>query len=784
MDGSWRYALDDADPDTDALREGQTATDTFEIASLDGTAARVAITVKGSNDAAAIGGVLTGTVTEDYETAMVARGTLTADDPDAGEDGFQTQSGVVGRYGTFALGADGAWNYTLDNADPDTDALDAGQMATDIFEVASLDGTPSRVTITVTGSDDAATIGGVLVGTVTEDDETATVARGTLTVDDPDAGRDGFRSETGVAGRYGAFTLGADGSWSYALNNADPDTDALREGETATDIFEAASLDGTVARVTITVTGSNDAAEIVGALSGTVIEDDETATAVSGKLTVDDPDASGDGLRAQTGVAGRYGTFTLWADGTWLYTLDNADPDTDALREGETATDIFGVASLDGTAERVTITVRGADETEPVVEIPELVPEIAPALQPQGEPETSTPATPVDETQPPEPTEPIPLPEREEWPTPAILPFVETPLMTIFDDDDRNLNAGYLLAAEKPEKNVFKLLGHWTMDRLDGNLLHDQTGGGRYATFFSDDGAPQLVEPDTGDPFGAPGVGKAARLEGTAGSYIVIPHEEGFEVQKGTIMFWFNADDIVGRQTLFAKNAAGPGNHLTIALDGARVEVRMEDGRDSHVILTEEIVRRGVWHHLSFSFGPGGMELHLDGALVGENAATVGLTGNREPIVIGGSNHLNEDPSVDPSGSTIVDPFRGLIRDIKVYGQDLDTQQALHLRERDTIGDAGPEYAVPLSASTGGDWAWDVEISDGRGEGARDISVRATQYVPVPHVPDWVMGPHETGFDDGEVPEFLAGALVGPALHGLRRSARRANGRDAGELIG
>ena len=40
----------------------------------------------------------------------------------------------VGRYGTFALGEDGEWTYTLDNADPVTDALGAGQKVTDTFD--------------------------------------------------------------------------------------------------------------------------------------------------------------------------------------------------------------------------------------------------------------------------------------------------------------------------------------------------------------------------------------------------------------------------------------------------------------------------------------------------------------------------------------------------------------------------------------------------------------------------------------------------------------------------
>ena len=40
-----------------------------------------------------------------------------------------------------------------------------------------------------------------------------------------------------LVGTYGTLTLLANGSWSYALNNADPDTNALAQGQTATDVF-------------------------------------------------------------------------------------------------------------------------------------------------------------------------------------------------------------------------------------------------------------------------------------------------------------------------------------------------------------------------------------------------------------------------------------------------------------------------------------------------------------------------------------------------------------------
>ena len=329
------------------------------------------VTVTGADDAAVIGGDLAGAVTEDAQETG-ASGTLAVSDVDTALTGeqrrFNAQTDVAGRYGTFTLGPDGAWTYTLHNADPDTDALGAGQEKTEAFTVTSLGGTTEHVVVTVTGADDEAVIGGELTGSVMEDAQ-QTQASGTLDVSDVDTalteGQRRFNAQTDVAGTYGTFTLGPDGAWTYTLHNTDEDTDALGAGEKETDTFAVASADGTTAQVMVTVTGADDAAVIGGELTGSVMEDAQQ-TQASGTLDVSDVDtALTEGQRrfnAQTDVAGTYGTFTLGPDGAWTYTLHNTDEDTDALGAGEKETDTFAVASADGTTAQVMVTVTGADD--------------------------------------------------------------------------------------------------------------------------------------------------------------------------------------------------------------------------------------------------------------------------------------------------------------------------------------------------------------------------------------------------------------------------------------
>ncbi len=292
--GAWRYTLDETDPDIRLLNDGQAAVETFVVNSIDGTGgAEVSIQVFGAgeqqegtpvtpqlssrfvlpaatpdaNSPAVISGDLTGAVSADDPARRTAAGSLSASDADAGEDLFLAQAATPGRYGRFTLQSDGSWSYVLEG--DAADSLQAGQTAADAFIVASADGTESVVVVTVTQEgpalnteNRAAAISGDLAGEAIEDDPVRHTAAGQLSVTDPDAGEQGFRSQTATPGRYGRFTLQSDGSWSYVLD--DYAVDALAAGQKAADAFIVASTDGTESVVVVTVTGANDPARVFG----------------------------------------------------------------------------------------------------------------------------------------------------------------------------------------------------------------------------------------------------------------------------------------------------------------------------------------------------------------------------------------------------------------------------------------------------------------------------------------------------------------------------------------
>jgi len=381
--GVWDYTIDQTNSAVQALNVGDTLTDTFTVTSIDGTPQVVTITIDGTNDAAVISGATTGSVTEDGGTKCdppTATGKLTATDVDnaPGFKAVNCPTASDAHYGSFTMTADGVWTYKLDDSNCAVQALNVGDTLTDTFKVTSLDGTAQLVTVTIHGANDAAIIDGTKHGSVIEAGGVANsvsckpTATGTLTDTDVDNTPNTFTAiDTPKAstGGYGTFTMTADGVWTYTLDNTNCKVQALNVCDKLTDCFTVTTVDGTPQVVTITINGANDAAIIHGATTGSVTEAGACTYGTpiaTGTLTDTDVDNTPNIFTAvcapKASDAG-YGTFTMTADGVWTYKLDNANCQVQALNDCDTLTDCFKVTTIDGTAQVVTITINGADDT-------------------------------------------------------------------------------------------------------------------------------------------------------------------------------------------------------------------------------------------------------------------------------------------------------------------------------------------------------------------------------------------------------------------------------------
>ena len=358
--GVWTYTLDDDNPAVQARNDGQTLTDTFAAFTVGGTEQLVTITINGADDAADVTGPVTGTVVEAGELnnsnpgTPTATGDLSSSDLDNPNDAWTpvgTTPGANG-YGSYTLTAAGLWIYTLDNSNPAVQALNAGDTLTDTFTVTTVGDTQQLVTITITGSNDAAVISGNFIGPVVEAGGVDNLTPGTPTatgdlnstdVDDNNPSDAWIAVGTATASTkgYGTYVLSATGVWTYTLDNSNADVQARNVGEILSDTFTVTTVDGTSKVVIIIISGTNDAAVISGETTGAVVEAGGVANGTPGTPTdtgdlnftdVDNPNDAWEEVSFPT--ASTYGTFTLTAAGLWTYTLDDTNAAVQALNVG------------------------------------------------------------------------------------------------------------------------------------------------------------------------------------------------------------------------------------------------------------------------------------------------------------------------------------------------------------------------------------------------------------------------------------------------------------------
>src|SRR5205823_4216151 len=174
--GAWTYTASSA---FDSLNVGQSVSDTFTVASADGTTTTVLVTINGANDAAVLSSATLALA--ETNAPLTTGGTLTISDVDSAQT-FVPQTNVAGANGTFSIAANGAWTYTANGA---VDSLNVGQSVSGTFTVASADGTTTTVQVTINGTNDAAVLSSATAAL--SETNAALSTGGALTVSDVDS---------------------------------------------------------------------------------------------------------------------------------------------------------------------------------------------------------------------------------------------------------------------------------------------------------------------------------------------------------------------------------------------------------------------------------------------------------------------------------------------------------------------------------------------------------------------------------------------------------------------
>ncbi|MDO9208660.1 MAG: Ig-like domain-containing protein, partial [Sulfuricurvum sp.] len=211
--------------------------------------------------------------------------------------------------------------------------LAEGEIATVTFQYVANDGNgfdgsdginessisePKTVTLTVTGTNDAAVITGASTAELTET-HAAQTAGGDLNATDVDSAAT-FVAQTDVAGTngYGKFTIGTDGVWTYTMDNAH---DEFVVNTDYTDSITVTTADGTMQVITVTIHGTNDAPIAVdnGTSMAPAVTIDEDTSVININVLGNDTDSENDTLSI-TAASSPNGTVTINSDGTLNFT--------------------------------------------------------------------------------------------------------------------------------------------------------------------------------------------------------------------------------------------------------------------------------------------------------------------------------------------------------------------------------------------------------------------------------------------------------------------------------
>ena len=301
------------------------------------------------------------------------------------------------KYGFVTMDEKGNWKYHLNNWDPAVNGLSGTVTETFSYVVTDPQHATSLETrsVTVTVNPGTATPGTTYtfkeireneLGKLVEDDgeqiapEDAVrlLSKGAQLVAQNSEGnevRSGFGikvdgvQKQGMTNEYGSLSVDpVTGKCLFVLNNASTAVQSLAAGETKTFTFDI-MLYGkdTGEKLTVTVTGTNDAPVVSGLATAQNIDEGLVPSEISDIFSVEDVDKGDIGKITVTAVGAKHGTVTVekTSDGQWKYVYTPGDRwKTLDLKSGENETDTFDLRINDGTVtktETVTVTWKGAN---------------------------------------------------------------------------------------------------------------------------------------------------------------------------------------------------------------------------------------------------------------------------------------------------------------------------------------------------------------------------------------------------------------------------------------
>ncbi len=174
----------------------------------------------------------------------------------------------------------------------------------------------------------------------------------------------------------------------------------------------------------------------------------------------------------------------------------------------------------------------------------------------------------------------------------------------------------------------------------------------------------------------------AAGFDGSD-DYIEISHDNAYLLDSGSVSFWFKTNNTaqIGKIVTKDANGFGTGGQFAVGVTGGIVDVRLQSAAQSFELFSTSTIAADVWQNVVFNFGPGGMQLYLNGQLEASDSYAGGLgntsggAGNFEPWALAAHSGFSDPGVVTPLGQF----FEGQIDEVALFNATLSTTQVQNL---------------------------------------------------------------------------------------------------------
>jgi hypothetical protein len=225
----------------------------------------------------------------------------------------------------------------------------------------------------------------------------------------------------------------------------------------------------------------------------------------------------------------------------------------------------------------------------------------------------------------------------------------------------------------------------WLFDENGGNVAKDSSGNGH-------DGEIKGSLKWINGPFFS-----ALEFPGQAGSFVLVPHGDGFNLLTFTMIAWIKTENTGQRQEIIMKRKEGGTNsqnlHLQIESGRTSLDVGFTaDNQWATGLFGKTDITTGNWFHIAATYDKEIMRLYVNGVDDGQQPRTTKPDTNDAPLTIG---------AVFATGIT---PLKGSLDDLGIFNVALKEEDINSIMKdglKKTIGAKAVNHLSKLSAEWG-----------------------------------------------------------------------------------